>query len=210
MPPTDLIATSNGPSLLPDSIVVVSGLPRSGTSLMMAMLQAGGVLVLSDGLRAPDADNPNGYFEFEPVKHLRTDHTWLAGARGIALKVVVPLLFHLPESFNFRVLFMERNLDEVIASQMAMLDRKGIPSRLPPETLKTAFERQLSQARDFLVASPKRRALRLNFREVLSSPASAAAAIAAFLKPGLNVAAMAAIVNPALYRQRKSDAPQNA
>ena len=88
---------------------------------------------------------------------------------------------------------------------MAMLARKGIPSRLPPEILKTAFERQLSQARDFLAASPKRQALRLNFREVLNNPASAANAIAAFLKPGLDVAAMAAIVNPALYRQRKSE-----
>src|SRR5260221_40938 len=110
---------------LANSIVVVSGLPRSGTSLMMAMLQAGGVPVLSDGLRAPDADNPNGYFEFEPVKQLRTDHTWLASAQGKALKVVVPLLFHFPELFDCRVLFMERNLDEVIASQLAMLARKG-------------------------------------------------------------------------------------
>ena len=210
MPSTDLIVSSNGPSVLTDSIVVVSGLPRSGTSLMMAMLQAGGVPIFSDGLRAPDADNPNGYFEFEPVKHLRTDHTWLAEARGKAVKIVVPLLFHLPGSFDCRVLFMERNLDEVIASQLAMLARKGIPSRLPPETLKTAFERQLSQARDFLAASPKRQSLALIFREVLNNPVSAANAIATFLTPGLDVAAMAAIVNPALHRQRKSDASQDA
>ena len=201
----DLIDSSNSPSMVTDSIVVVSGLPRSGTSLMMAMLQAGGVPLLSDGLRAPDADNPNGYFEFERVKQLRSDQSWLADARGKALKIVVPLLFHLPESLDCRVLFMERNLDEVIASQMAMLARKGIQSRLPPETLKAAFQRQLSQARDFLAASPKRPALTLDFREVLSNPASAAAAIAAFLKPGLDVSAMAAVVNPALYRQRKSE-----
>jgi hypothetical protein len=185
-----------------DSIIVVSGLPRSGTSLMMAMLQAGGVLLLTDGIRAPDADNPNGYFEFEPVKLLRTDHTWLTEARGKAVKIVLPLLFQLPKTFAIRVLFMERNLAEVIASQTAMLTRKGLQLQLPPETLKAAFERQLMQAQAFLVAGSESKSVRINFGEVLTNPADVAAAVASFLQAKLDVAAMAAIVNPALYRQR--------
>ena len=188
-----------------DTLLVVSGLPRSGTSLMMAMLQAGGVLLLTDGIRAPDADNPNGYFEFEPVKLLRSDQTWLTEARGKAVKIVVPLLFQLPKTFAIRVLFMERNLAEVIASQTAMLTRKGLQPKLPPETLKAAFERHLIQAQEFLVAGSEWKSLRINFGEVLTNPADAAATVASFLQTKLDVAAMAAIVNPALYRQHTTD-----
>ena len=106
-------------------ITVVSGLPRSGTSLMMQMLEAGGMETVTDGQRAPDADNPKGYYELERVKRLKEDHAWLAEAEGKALKVVSMLLYDLPADFRYRVLFMERDLDEILSSQRTMLARRG-------------------------------------------------------------------------------------
>ncbi len=110
---------------LDSQIVVVSGLPRSGTSLLMQMLAAGGLEVVSDHLRAADVDNPRGYFEFERVKQIQKDSSWLPAARGKALKMISQLLYHLPPTERYRVIFMRRNLDEVIASQEKMLQRRN-------------------------------------------------------------------------------------
>ncbi len=114
-------------------ITVVSGLPRSGTSLMMQMLVAGGLPALTDAVRSPDESNPRGYFEFEPVKRLRTDASWLEQARGRAVKIIHLLLRELPTDgrFQYRVLFLRRPLEEVIASQSAMLARAGKASAEP-------------------------------------------------------------------------------
>src|SRR5947209_18564630 len=106
-------------------IVIVSGLPRSGTSLMMQMLEAGGLEVVTDGIRAADTDNPRGYYEFERVKKIKTDAAWLPGARGKAVKMVSQLLYDLPAGEAYRILFMDRDLDEVLASQEKMLARLG-------------------------------------------------------------------------------------
>src|SRR5438045_2458230 len=95
-------------------IIIVSGLPRSGTSLMMQMLENGGVDVVTDNVRTADADNPRGYYEFEPVKKIKQDTSWLPATRGKAFKMVSQLLYHLPPSERYRVLFMERDLDEML------------------------------------------------------------------------------------------------
>src|SRR5687767_1046860 len=108
-----------------DTITVVSGLPRSGTSMMMRMLEAGGIPVLIDNVRQPDEDNPAGYYEFEQVKQVRDNTQWLPSARGKTVKMVYRLLYDLPSQFDYRVIFMRRNLDEVLASQQKMLERKG-------------------------------------------------------------------------------------
>jgi len=108
-----------------ETITVVSGLPRSGTSMMMQMLGAGGLAVLTDGKRGADADNPRGYYEYEAVKSLGQDASWLASAGGKAVKIVSALLIHLPDGFDYRVIFMRRPIAEVLASQRAMLDRLG-------------------------------------------------------------------------------------
>ena len=202
--PVEAGSLAQPPPSLADSIVIVSGLPRSGTSLLMTMLKAGGMPILTDGLRAPDPDNPNGYFEDARVKLLRTDHAWLLEARGKAVKIVVPLLFHLPETLLSRILFIERDLDEVIASQTAMLARQGIQPKLAPDILKAAFQRQLNEARQFLRGSPRRMALTLIYQHVLDNPAATATAIAGFLGADLPVSRMAAVVDLALHRQRKS------
>jgi hypothetical protein len=190
------------------SIVVVSGLPRSGTSMAMRMLEAGGVPILSDGLRVADEDNPRGYFELEAVKHLHTasDAEWLDRARGHAVKIISFLLTWLPETYDYRVVFMRRDLHEVLASQQTMLGRRGEAETTPKsaqETM-TIYEEHLRQVDRFL----KRRAcfttLDVDHAATLRDPGAAATQIAAFVGGPLDVAAMAAAVDPALHRQRRA------
>lgn len=188
-------------------VTVVAGLPRSGTSLLMQMLAAGGMPVLTDGQRAADADNPRGYFEAEAVKALRDDPAGiLADAGGKAVKIVLPLLAHLPPEKLWHVLFIERDLEEIFASQRAMLQRHGATAH-EPATLRPAYERLLRQSRQMLAAATVARTLRLSHRWVLRHPAEAARIIADFLGGGegavLDVARMAAVVEPALHRQQR-------
>src|SRR5262247_1316470 len=106
-------------------IVVVSGLPRSGTLLMMQMLQVGGMSLLTDALRSVDADNPNGYWEYEPVKRLQQDNSWIPKAEGKAVKVISALLQYLPPQHTYKIIFMQRPMQEVLVSQTVMLERRG-------------------------------------------------------------------------------------
>lgn len=108
-----------------DLITIVSGLPRSGTSMMMSMLEAGGMDVLTDGIRGADEDNPRGYYEFERVKQIEHDKGWLSDARGKAVKMVAALLKYLPPEYQYQVVFVRRNMDEVLASQRR-IDRKSV------------------------------------------------------------------------------------
>ena len=125
-------------------ITVVSGLPRSGTSMMMQMLHAGGHPCLTDDRREADADNPRGYFEYDKVKQLRTDCSWLPEATGKAVKIIAQLLSVLPTELDYKIIFMRRELDEVIASQNRMLDRQGRGgSDLSDERLRELFDQQL-------------------------------------------------------------------
>src|SRR4051794_24782005 len=112
---------------MPAEIVIVAGLPRSGTSLMCQMLDNGGVEVVTDSIRTPDTDNPRGYFELEKVKRIKADASWLPEARGKAFKMVSQLLYDLPSTERYRVIFMRRDLDEVLVSQEKMLERLGRP-----------------------------------------------------------------------------------
>ena len=188
-----------------DYVTIVSGLPRSGTSLMMQMLQAGGMQLLTDGQRAPDEHNPRGYFELEGVKHSRTDLSWLEKAGGKAVKVVHLLLLCLPTDRNYRVIFMMRDLEEVIVSQRVMLVQQGrAAATLADKTLAGVFDKQLAGVRQWLAERPNFQVLYINHRDVIAHPAVAAAQINLFLGGALLVASMAAAVNPALYRQRKS------
>jgi hypothetical protein len=185
-------------------ITVVSGLPRSGTSLLMQMLAAGGLPVLTDALRTPDPHNPRGYFELEAVKHTRTDPSWLAEAQGKAVKVVHLLLPSLPIDREYRVLFMQRELTEVLDSQRAMLTQQGRPvANLPDAKLREIFEKQLAEVRQWLARHPNFQVLELQHREVIAAPATAAEQVASFLGGDLNQERMAAVVDPSLYRQRR-------
>src|SRR5215470_815323 len=132
-------------------ITVVSGLPRSGTSMMMNMLAAGGMPVLTDALRAADEDNPRGYFELQKVKQLDKDNPWLREARGKALKIVSPLLKHLPRDYSYRIIFMLRDLNEILASQNQMLIRRGEPTdTIADEKMAQMFRKHLSDIEKWL------------------------------------------------------------
>ncbi len=172
---------------------------------MMQMLQAGGMPLLTDGQRAPDEHNPRGYFEHEGVKHSRSNLSWLEQAGGKVVKVVHLLLQHLPTERNYRVIFMLRNVEEVIASQRVMLKQQGRPAAALTDTaLGGVFEKQLSTVRQWLAERPNFRVLYVNYRDVIDHPAVVTGQINLILGGNLRVTDMAAAVEPALYRQRKS------
>ena len=183
-------------------LTIVSGLPRSGTSLMMRMLEAGGVPVLVDNLRGADVDNPRGYYEFEPVKTLKSNADWVASSLGKAVKMVYLLIYDLPPDVDYRVLFMHRHLDEVLASQQVMLDRLGKPGRLDDARMAGLFRGQIDGFTAWARQRPHIRVLDVNYNDVVGGPAPIAAEIDRFLGGGLDVEAMARVVEPSLYRNR--------
>lgn len=192
-------------------IIVVSGLPRSGTSMMMQMLAAGGVPIVSDGVRTPDESNPAGYLELEAVKTLDKpgDRRWLTESRGRAVKIVSALLEHLPPSHNYQVIFMERPLADVLVSQDAMLARRRAAGEIgadasPVETslLVAEYERHLRRVRTFLARRAGFEVLTVSYGDTVTSPRATAERVARFLGRPLDLEAMAASVDPRLHRSR--------
>lgn len=187
-------------------ITVVSGLPRSGTSMAMKMLEAGGMAILTDGTRPADAHNPNGYYELEAVKRLDKggDAAWLADAHGRAVKVVSFLLTWLPETHNYRVIFMDRSLDEVMASQNKMLVQRGHSAlAADDDSTRLHYQRHLEQTMRFLASRRCFSTLTLGYSDAVQRPRDAAERIRAFVGIRLDVAAMAAVAEPALHRNRR-------
>lgn len=184
-------------------IVVVSGLPRSGTSMAMRMLEAGGLEIVSDGRREADEDNPRGYYEDERVKDLAnaSDKSWLVASKGRAVKVISFLLKDLPPNLNYRVILMRRDLTEVLASQRKMLDRRGEADDTSDERMMELWQDQLWRVNYLLRHAPQFEWVELEYREALQNPEAAAARIAE-LVDGLDERAMAEVVDPALYRNR--------
>ncbi|MGH2536335.1 MAG: sulfotransferase [Candidatus Promineifilaceae bacterium] len=188
-----------------DSITVVSGLPRSGTSLMMRMLEAGGIPPLTDRERAADGDNPNGYYEFERVKQLpKGDVGWLPEAQGKAVKVISALLHHLPAGYPYRIVFMRRAVEEVLASQRAMLAHRGQAEGAAGDAeLAALFDQHLAQVDAWLASRPDVACLKLSYNDLLADPAGVTAELARFLDRRLDAERMVAVVNPSLYRNRQ-------
>ena len=191
-----------------DFITVVSGLPRSGTSMMMQMLVAGGMPAVSDGLRTADADNPRGYFELEAVKKLKTDSRWLAGARGHAVKVISMLLYELPADYEYRVIFMHRDMDEILASQNEMLKRRGTAGTdsAADAAMRQHLGAHLKKVEGWLAERKNFRVLHCEHRELLRAPVEQARRVGEFLDLGLNEPAMVQAINPSLHRNRAGDA----
>ena len=187
-----------------DFVTIVSGLPRSGTSLMMQMIHAGGLPALTDQVREADEDNPKGYYEFEPVKQTKKDASWLEQAPGKVVKMVHLLLLDLPTDREYRVVFTRRHLEEVLASQDVMLDRLGKGSGdLSKEQLMRAFQAQIDKVDKYLQEHANFKVLSVNYNEMVKEPAPLVQQINEFLGGGLDTAAMLAVVDPSLYRQRK-------
>ena len=188
-----------------EPVIVVSGLPRSGTSMLMKMLEAGGVPIVTDGQRTADEDNPKGYFEVERVKNLANeqDKAWLAASKGKALKVISYLLKSLPGDLNYKVIFIRREIEEVLASQKKMLDRRGETHDLAPEKVRELFQDDLWRSTWLLKNKPQFESLEVHYSAILAQPLEEARRVTAFLGGRLDVQAMAAAVDPKLYRNRK-------
>ena len=187
-----------------EPIVIVSGLPRSGTSMMMKMLEAGGLTVLTDAIREADIDNPKGYYEYERVKNLEkeTDKSYVREARGKVLKVISFLLKDLPDDNYYRVIFMRRHLDEVIASQNKMLDRRGEESIQDRETMAEAYRNHLAAVKILVRKRPNLDMLEFRYDEAVRNPKEAARAVNTFLGGKLDERAMSAVIDGELYRNR--------
>jgi hypothetical protein len=186
-------------------ITIVSGLPRSGTSLMMQMLAAGGMPILSDGERSADVDNPRGYLEWERIKQLPKNPSLIGEAEGKAVKVISQLLLSLPPDYEYRIIFMQRPLPEVMASQDEMLRRRGtFDPREDNSVVARAFQDHLSDVYAWLNCRSNLVVSRLQYHRVLREPDAAAQSVAQFLQLPLDIDAMVRQVDQSLYRQRKS------
>ncbi len=188
-----------------DFITIVSGLPRTGTSMMMKMLEAGGMNVVTDNVRTADIDNPDGYYEFEKVKEIKEDISWLAGAQGKVFKMVSMLLYDLPKDFRFKVVFMERDMDEMLASQRKMLKRLGKADNSDDSDTKAMYARHLSRVKAWLSRQTNFEVLYMDYGETIAFPHKNARKLSRFFGNSLDIEKMASAVKPELYRNR-SDA----
>lgn len=184
-----------------ESITVVTGLPRSGTSLMMQMLAAGGARILTDGGRIPDISNPEGYLEYEPVKRMPHDMEWLQRAKGRAVKIVIPLVRHLPPQYSYRIVWMWRPLEEVLASQSTMLANRELESA-GREDLKKFYQFQLEESDKAIRSLPYADCLTLDYRDCVKNPRRAVEWLKEFVVLQGGVEEMMAAIKPTLYRQK--------
>ncbi len=187
-------------------IIVVSGLPRSGTSLMMQMLDQAGVDVVTDYIRQADRDNPRGYYEFERVKKMKEDASWLPQLRGKAVKMISQLLYDLPDSERYRILFMERDFDEMLLSQEKMLARLGRPAA-PRDQMKRSYIIHLTRLRNWLAQQSHMAILSVNYNDLVHHPQRHATRVTTFLGRPVSSHQMAASVDPSLYRNRQAQKP---
>ncbi len=187
----------------PQTVIVVSGLPRSGTSMMMKMLAEGGLPVLTDAIRAADEDNPNGYFELEVVKQLSEGkRDWLAGADGKLVKVISALLEHLPPENHYKVLFMERQIAEILASQRKMLARRNETSSVSDEEMEAQFREHLKVIKYWLARQPNMEVMYIDYNRMMADPDQYLQKIAAFVGLPLDIEKMRSVPNEQLYRNR--------
>jgi hypothetical protein len=185
-------------------VIIVSGLPRSGTSMMMKVLEAGGLPVVIDGLRAADPDNPEGYYEFERVKELdKGDTAWVADVQGKGVKVISALLEFLPPDYQYRVIFMHRNIEEVLNSQRKMLERRGEDTEAVNDAeMADLFAKHLVKVKEWLRAQPNFSVLDVDYNAMVQNPESYIRMINQFIDNSLDEQAMGKMINPKLYRNR--------
>ncbi len=185
-------------------ITIVSGLPRSGTSMMMKMLAAGGIEPVTDNLRQADEDNPKGYLEVEKIKELAKDNSWVGEAKGKVIKAISALLKHLPSEHHYKIIFMRRKMGEILASQKQMLIRRGEPTdKVSDEVMANLFEKHLKEIEAWLAAQPNMDVIYISYNETLTDAQPSLAKINEFLGGDLNTQAMIEVVDHSLHRQRR-------
>lgn len=186
-----------------DFVTVVSGLPRSGTSMMMRMLEAGGMPVLTDSLRAPDEDNPLGYYEYDAVKRLRTDTSWVADAVGRAVKIIYLLMYGLPRDQRYRVIFMRRDLREVLASQHVMLLRQRPQAAAEnPSAMERLFREHIKRFGEWVITQDNFQVYYADYNSLLRDAVPICDEISDFLDGRVDPKRMASVIDETLYRQR--------
>jgi hypothetical protein len=193
------------------AIIIVSGLPRSGTSMMMKMLAAGGVPVMTDSVRTADENNPKGYFEYEAVKEMGDgDTSWMEAALGKALKVISYLLDKMPSGYPYKVIFMQREIAEVLASQKRMLEREGKPENgVSDDEMQALYNKHLENVMAWLSRQPNMEVHFTSYNEILNDPHPQVEALRSFLGMELDAQAMVNVVDKALYRERSHDMEEN-
>ena len=184
---------------LKDTLVVVSGIPRSGTSLLMQMLKTGGMEILADEKRKPDESNPKGYLEFEAVKKLAQDNTCLKNQSGKAVKVISSLLKYLPEEQKYKIIFMNRDMHEIIKSQRRMLKKD---EKIFSKELIKAFLKELKNVKEWVKQQPNKDLLNINYKKVVKNPSEQIDKIIEFLGISLDKNAMIETIDPSLYRSK--------
>jgi len=186
-------------------VIVVSGLPRSGTSMLMKMLEAGGIPPLTDSIRTADDDNPKGYYEFERVKAMdKGDTAWVADAEGKAVKVISALLKYLPPDYQYQIIYIQRSMPEILASQRKMLIRRGEdPDKMDDEQMAALFAKHVAQVEQWLKEQPNISVLYVHYSDILADPEPQVTRINAFLGGQLDVMQMATVIDPNLYRNRQ-------
>jgi hypothetical protein len=189
-------------------LTVVSGLPRSGTSMMMRMLEQGGLDVLTDHVRTPDDDNPNGYYEFEAVKQTKEDASWLEASEGKAVKMVYRLLYDLPADRSYRVLFMRRELEEILASQKVMLQRHGMADGVSEAQMSALFRAEINAFYKWVRQQKHIELIDVDYNRMVADSRREIARVNEFLGGVLDEAAMASVVDESLYRNRKAAKPR--
>lgn len=188
------------------AIIIVTGLPRSGTSMMMRMLEAGGTEILVDNIRKPDEDNPNGYYELEKAKKIQEDSSWLGDAEGKALKMVSMLLYQLPPDRKYRIIFMKRKMSEVLASQRRMLERLGRNnSSIDDEEMGRLFKKHLTEIEKWLEKQDNVDVQYISYNDIIEKPLTNAKILTQFLGNRLDVNKMLKVIDKSLYRQRSKN-----
>jgi len=187
-----------------DYIAVVSGLPRSGTSMMMKMLEAGGMPIMTDNVRPADENNPKGYYEFERVKKLKDgDVAWVESAHGKVIKVISALLKHLPLDFHYKIIFMRRDMDEILASQKKMLEVMGQSNNgVTDEQLASIYQKHLAKIEAWLARQTNLDVIYINYNTLLKDPTEYMTQVQAFLMGDLDIEMMCSVIDRNLYRQR--------
>jgi hypothetical protein len=189
--------------ILKRPIIIVSGLPRSGTSMMMKILAEGGLSVVTDQSRTADEDNPNGYFELELVKQMSAGNTeWLAGAGGKAVKVISGLLEHLPQEYSYKVIFMEREIKEILASQRKMLDHRNEELKTTDIEIEQQFHRHLSALKPWLARRPNMEVLYVSYNDLMVEPQHVCRQLIEFTGMPLDLSRMLSVPSRDLYRNR--------
>ena len=187
-------------------IFIVSGLPRCGTSMMMQMLETGGIQVITDHIRQADEDNPHGYYEFEKVKKIKEDSSWLDGCHGKVFKMVSALLYYLPNSKEYKIVFMKRKMDEMLASQNTMLRRQGRNDAVvSDDEMAKKLDKHLLKIETWLAKQRNFKVIYINYNSVIENALENAKNVAFFLNLPMAIDKMVKVVESSLYRQKTGD-----